>query len=144
MEQMRRRGFVGYDTLEFVAFPGVLLLDGKIACLGGIVVTVWKRIVIVDGGSDPLVQTERYAYNASVRGWETFLRVDNAHAHGGHADEHHRHVQDWRTGADLPGSPQWVGAGGWPTLGDFVEREVWPWYDEHRDELPEPDDFPSL
>lgn len=144
MEQLRSSGFVGADTLEFEAYAGHILLEGEIACLGEIVVSVWKHLSILDDNDDPYVQTERYAYNAFVRGHGTFLRVDNSHAHHGHADAHHRHFGDWRTDDDLPGSPEWIGAERWPTLGAFIEEDVWKWYDAHREELPAPESFARI
>jgi hypothetical protein len=137
MAQMRQSGFVLDDTaLTITALPGMLCMAGDIVCLRGIVVRVYKVLEILRGdGDDAVVQTVRYAYNAFVRGHGTFLRFDNAHAHPGHDDEHHRHDGDWRTGKET--DPVWVGPGGWPTLGDFLSL-VEDWYCQHCDELPEP------
>src|SRR3990172_2438968 len=52
-----------------------------------------------EADANPLVQTLLYSYNLSVQGWNNVFRYDNAHAHGAHADHHHRHAFDWRTGA---------------------------------------------
>ena len=144
MAQAIASGFVREQTLTFEKLEGLYTLRGEIACLGNIVITVNKTIEILESdGDDDFVQTLTYSYNASVRGAKSFLRNDNAHPHDGHCDSHHRHDLDWRTEANLPGSPHWVGEGGWPTLGQFIEA-VADWYWSHRDELPEPDAFPVL
>jgi len=148
MDHFYSGGFVCADTLVWEADASGLKLEGEIACKGNIVIDVFKLIALVEPGADPsdvhvLVQTFRYAYNASVRGHGTFLRHDNAHAYPGHQDQHHRHELDWRTGDELPGFPRWVGTEGWPTLGDFIQ-EVSDWYWKRRDELPEPDAVPVL
>ena len=145
LAQLRATQFVNDDTLIFQAYPGELQIRGDIGCRGSIVVSVCKVLHVIDSGdiADPFVQTFEYSYNASVRGYREFLRYDNAHPHPGHADHHHRHDLDWRTGAPLAGSPTWIGASGWPTLGTFLEQ-VETWYWEHRDQLPDPDGYPVL
>lgn len=145
MEQARSTGFVRNDTLTVQPFaPGFFRIEGEIACRGDIVIAVTKTLKVVrNHGNEALVQTNYYAYNAHVRGFKTFLRNDNAHAHPGHPDEHHCHEEDWQTGAALAGSPRWVGEAGWPTLGAFIER-VASWYWEHQAVLPAPDSYPEL
>jgi hypothetical protein len=144
MAQAVESGFVSAHTLIFEKLEGLYTLRGEIACLGNIVVTVNKTIEILESDSeDDIVQTSGYSYNASVRGAKNFLRNDNAHSHEGHADPHHKHEFDWRTEANQPGSPHWVGEQGWPTLGQFIDA-VQDWYWSHREELPEPERFPTL
>lgn len=143
MAKFRAGGFVVDDTLEYEFLAGTFGIAGEIACRGGIVIRVDKTLEMAEGADDPLVLTFVYAYNAFVRGHGNLLRHDNAHTHPGHADEHHRHDFDWRTGEERPGSPTWVGAAGWPTLGGFIE-ELERWYWEHRDEFPDPDAAPRL
>lgn len=145
MDGFRSSGFVGEDSLEFSFLEaGLLAIQGEISCLGDIVIRVGKTLIVLDDGTvDPPVQTVLYAYNASVRGYGSLLRHDNAHKYRGHADEHHRHDFDWQTGKHLPGSPSWVGPHGWPTLGRFVE-EVEQWYWKHREELPNPEGYGAL
>ncbi len=143
MEQFRASGFVAEDSLALSSYAGVIRLKGEIACLGEIVVYVDKLIEERDDGPDPLICTFKYTYNAWVRGHQSFMRVDNAHPHPGHQDEHHRHKMDWRTGEELPGSPAWVGVAGWPTLGEFLD-DVQRWFWEHRGSLPNPDSHPQL
>lgn len=145
MDGFRLSAFVREDSLEF-AFQeaGLLTIKGEISCRGGIVISVYKTLEVVDDGTtNPPVRTFLYAYNALVRGENSFLRHDNTHSYPGHADEHHRHELDWRTGAELPGSPMWVGPEGWPTLSNFIE-EVERWYWKHREELPDPDGYGEL
>jgi hypothetical protein len=147
MGRLLGEGFVQSDTLCFEAAAGYVRLEGEIACMGNIVITVTKFIRVVEHAADgePMVQTLTYAYNAHVRNHNTFLRVDNAHPHPGHADNHHRHRQDWRASqeTELAGSPEWIGEAGWPTLAEFV-REVHDWYCAHSDHLPVPDGAPRL
>lgn len=148
MEALRRRGFVQDDTLTFITLPGQVRLVGEIACLGNIVIVV-KKYLVCDGHEehdDNEVQTVTYSYTALVRGHNTFLRCDNAHPHEGHADEHHKHRCDWMAQGEeveLQGSPEWLGRDRWPSLAAFI-NEVHDWYDEHREELPDPDAVPQL
>jgi Family of unknown function (DUF6516) len=147
MAQAVESGFVREHTLIFERLEGFYTLRGEIACRGNIVVTVNKIIEILESDSDDdLVQTSEYSYNASVRGEKSFLRNDNApheRPYEGHGDPHHRHELNWRTEENLRGSPVWVGEQGWPTLGQFLDA-VYAWYCDHREELPDPDAFPTL
>jgi len=137
LAQLRASGFLGEDTLTITPRPGGgFAMRGELACTGGLVVAVHKRLVVLAGeGMAARVQTVRYSYNATVRGRGNVLRYDNVGEHGTHPDRHHRHDFDFRTDRELPGSPSWVGAAGWPTLGTFLEY-VERWYIENRDELP--------
>jgi len=117
MGRFRADGFVGGDTLHLDLRPLFAEQKRLIACLGGIVIRVQKAMSEANGrtlepGTDPWLVTDDYSYNAHVAGEGcTFLRYDNAHAHDGHADEHHRHHGDWRTGGrrllvgDVPSLP---------------------------------------
>jgi Family of unknown function (DUF6516) len=136
--------FVGDDTLEFSFKPSRVEISGEISCLGDIVIAVRKTLGVLSGqGMDAVVATNAYAYNASVRGHDNFLRYDNAHPHPEHHDDHHRHDMNWRTGEELPGSPCWVGASGWPTLTQFIEfAEEWYW--EHLTQLPNAHEYAVL
>lgn len=143
MDQMRSRGFVGEDTLELEDIGAdLLVMSGEIACLGGLVVRVEKYLEVLEGeGDDALVRTVEYKYNAFVRGHNNLLRYDNSHSFPGHADSHHKHEFDWRTGRHLPGFPAWVGEDRWPTLGAVLEElELWYW--GNREVLPE--GYPEL
>lgn len=78
-----------------------------------------------------------------MRGRGNVLRYDNTHAYPGHGDAHHKHVYDWETNNQLPGSPAWVDERGWPTLGEVL-KELRTWYWENREDLPNPDGYPAL
>jgi hypothetical protein len=137
MEQFHREGFVESDTLEIASVgDGIFQMEGQIACLGGLLCTVekWLETVDVSDLGNPRVQTFSYSYNVSVAGMGNLFRYDNADHHG-HPDQHHRHAYDWRTGTQPVDSPRWIGAAGWPTLGDVL-REMSDWYWEHEGELP--------
>lgn len=136
---------MGEDTLAFVfGAANVLTIKGEISCCGDIVIRVEKNLIVIDDGTtDPLAQTVDYAYNASVRGENSFLRYNNLHRLPGHKDEHHKNSFDWKTEEHLPGSPSWIGVDGWPTLSEFIE-EVERWYWGHKNELPKPDSYGTL
>lgn len=139
MAQFYREGFVESDTLEIAsAGKGLFHMEGEIRCLGGLVCTVDKWLETVDAADpeNPGIRTFRYSYNVSVAGMHSVFRYDNADHHG-HADAHHRHDFDWRTGATAVGSPRWVGEGDWPTLGDVL-REMSEWYWAHEAQLRRP------
>ena len=146
MEQLRRSGFVGADTLQLNRYGSDFLLEGEIGCLGRIVVGVWKILECVSPRGRPVeVQTLVYAYNVSVRGRNKIFRYDNQHAswlYAGHRDEHHKHVFDWQTGDESSDSPLWIGADRWPTLHEVIE-EVRDWHAANRDALEAPDEFPQ-
>jgi hypothetical protein len=139
--------FVDTDTLEFNSLPYGIRLSGEIACLGEIVITVDKFLTILSGCDDEaLVKTKWYSYNASVRGWHNIIRFDNQDddfKRPGHLDEHHQHVFDWRTGAEKPGSPYWVGEENWGTLGNFLQL-MQDWYWQNCSSLSNPDKYPNL
>lgn len=145
MEQMRRREFVGADTLRLQDIgSGILAMTGEIGCQGRIVVKVEKYLQVFEGeGLDANVQTFEYKYNAFVRGRNNILRYDNAHSYAGHGDAHHKHLFNWKTGEQLPGFPEWVGVHRWPTLGEVLEA-VYQWYWRNSDDLPEPEKYPEL
>lgn len=139
MARLRDGGFVHRDNLSFSKISdSTIRLDGNVACLGDIVVSVEKKLEIVwrDRG-EPLVQTVNYGYNASIQGWNSFLRWDNYHQYPGHQDPHHLHRMAWQTGLELPGSPERIGAQGWPTLAEAI-REVGSWYYDNFEQLPRP------
>ena len=140
MQMVRGGGVIHHDTLKFKALPSTITLTGEIACLGNIIVQVNKMLVIVEPAEDPEVQTITYAYNAWVRNHKTFLRYDNSHPHKGHADRHHKHILDWRTGR---GRVEWVGVAAWPTLTDVL-HEVESWYWANREDLPDRDKVAQL
>jgi hypothetical protein len=142
MDQFRCSDFVGDDTLSVDDFSqaGFYVMQGEIACLGNIVITVYKIIDIVASGDVPIVRTSRYSYNVRVMGQHNVFRYDNWHAHEGHPDEHHKDLFDFTTG-DRTDS-KWVGEGGWPTLGEVIE-ETRAWWSDNRHKLACPDCYPQ-
>lgn len=118
---------------------------GEIGCLGGIVIRVEKRLIVVEGeGVDVAVQTQWYSYNVSIRNGHNIFRYDNQHDDASfrdHPDPHHKHVFDWRTGDEE--EIQWVGAQGWPNLGEVIE-EVYEWYWANKEALPHADQYPKI
>lgn len=139
MGQFLDEGFVLSDGVRYQISPdGSIGIKGIIGCQGGIVIQVIKELVTVEDGPDPLVQTDRYKYHASVLNHGSFLRFDNSHAHRGHVDEHHRHDMDWRVPED-DGQVTWLGVDRWPVLGDVI-AEARDWYYQHLDELQECDE----
>lgn len=146
LDQLRASGFVREDSLEITPFEsGLFKIQGEISCLGNIAVRVEKTLIVLgeEEDTDPLVQTILYAYNASVRGHENFLRYNNLHTVPGHRDAHHKNFFDWQTGKHLSGSPAWVGEESWPTLGEYLE-EVREWFWDHLKELPEPNAYGAI
>jgi hypothetical protein len=138
LNQFKSTGLVGDDTLDLYAFGGDLLMQGEIACIGMIVVGVWKILEYTSPQGAPAeVQTLAYSYNVSIRGMGNLFRYDNQHAdwlHYGHRDEHHKHVFNFETGDELADSPLWIGADRWPTLGQVLE-EIRDWYGHNRERL---------
>jgi hypothetical protein len=150
LNKFKDKNLVGPDDLRFRSYGPYIRLDGEIACLGEIVILVDKYLSVLEpAGHDDnaIVQTSTYAYNVSVRGFGNIFRYDNQHDdfsfRPSHADEHHKHLFNWRTDTQLPNSPIWTGYDKWPTLGEVIE-EVEEWYWDHHDELPNPDDYPML
>jgi hypothetical protein len=151
---LMRGDFVGEDRTRFrdaheweYGTPGIVL-QGGIACLGNLVLSVKKFLEILgEPDDDPMVETRVYKYNLSVRGHNNVFRYDNEHPywiHPGHPDPHHKHLFDWRTGRELkPPSPVWIGASDWPHLNRVIE-ETREWYYLNRHMLPDPDAFPSV
>lgn len=136
MEDHLRQGFVQQHTLTFEPYFGEIRIAGTIACRGRIVIMVQKFLSVLDDDTNPWVVTRYYSYQAFVAGHHGILRHDNAHSHPGHADQHHFHEIDWRTGDEQ--DPIWCGEAGWPNLSEFILK-VAEWYDLHREELPEPE-----
>lgn len=145
--------FVGKEEFEVKPYssrdrPG-FLLEGSVGCLGEIIIEVAKFLEIVREGpvpKNPYVETRWYKYHAFIRGHRTIFRYDNQdpdYLRGGHIDEHHKHVHDPKTGEQLPESPIWVGAEGWPVFHEVIE-EAKRWYWKNRDLLPNPNAFPKL
>jgi len=148
LEQFKKRGFVGEDSLEFIPLNKYFILQGEVGCIGGLILKVEKLIRVIEvDSSDLSIQTAWYSYNASIRNSHNVLRYDNQDEdfgfREGHSDEHHKHVFDWQTGDELDESPLWIGADNWPTLGDVL-KELEDWYWENKGSLYNPDCYPVL
>lgn len=129
MAQIEKEGFVVTNGLVWAGAPGFIWLDGQLGCLGGIVITVEKTLVVVDDNDDvPTVQTSEYNYNASVFGRGNIERHDNAHVHPGHSTAHHWHEFDYQSDCERRGSPFEVKNGDWITLGEFI-RKIGAWFE---------------
>lgn len=155
MQQFRERHFIGHDTLEFIPISPTYYLQGRIFCLGQIIIDVEKALhpEFLVGCSDPMVRTKWYAYNVSLQGAGNIFRYDNQdkdYLRPGHDDDHHKHTFNIVT-SDLNKitqtiehihSPVWIGRHRWPTLGDVL-AEIEAWYWENYSFLPYPDSYPS-
>lgn len=117
LEQFYQEGFVCCDTLSFEDFGEFVELKGEIGCIGGIIISVCKVIEYVD---EEHVQTCSYAYNVRKLNKGTWFRYDDAHAHEGHSDEHHKDVYDPETG--VKELSEWVGENDWPHLSDVIRE----------------------
>jgi hypothetical protein len=142
MEGLRNSGFVHADNLEFKQRPNSVTLEGEIACLGNIVVSVYKTLEVLGGqGLEATVQTVAYAYNVRIHNQHNIFRYDNLHPIKDFPDNHHKDPYDWRTGERLPS--EWVGQRDWPTLADVL-WEAQRWYYEHMNELDNPSGIPPV
>ncbi|WP_334946319.1 hypothetical protein [Nostoc sp.] len=115
MNQFLDTGFVVEESLIFSPWQGFdddfneipqIRLNGEIACLGKILITVDKYLNILEGsGNNAVVQTFSYAYNASIQGHGNIFRYDNQDDifmfNLGHADEHHKHLFNWQVADQL-------------------------------------------
>lgn len=142
------RGFCRDHVAHFTPIPpDMFWFVGWIACKGSILITFEKKLLAVDEREAELrVQTEMYAYNASIQGGHNILRYDNQHPerlYPGHNDPHHKHLFDWTTDANLSGSPFWIGESNWPTLGEVV-GELEQWHADHYAQLSAPQEYAIL
>ncbi len=140
LAQLCQAGFVDSDTLVVEAYatlPTVWSIIGEISCRGEIILSVNKLLECVSDDPDPLIQTVRYSYHASVRGGGNILRYDNHHSRPEHLDDHHKHVFDVTTGAE---TIEWIGADRWPTLGEVL-RELFAWHSDNYESLANPEAF---
>lgn len=145
LHKFKDSGFVGSENLEIMPSNGFFFMFGEIGCLGGILISVEKQLLIVGSAqSDALVQTSWYSYNASIRGGHNIWRYDNQHEDAsfrGHPDPHHKHIFDWQTGDEI--KVDWIGAEGWPNLGEVIQ-ELQDWYWNNRAQLPNVDVYPEI
>ncbi len=110
--------------------PGFFILQGRIECIGGIRLDVWKVLARVDGeGAAIRVQNVAYCYNAVLQGLGNILRYDSPHLDG-HNEFHHVHRYNILRG-DTDGTLE---RSNWPHLGDVIE-ELRNWYYDHFEEI---------
>jgi len=141
MSQFKQTGWVFGETLEFVPLPGQgYILAGEIACRGRIVIRVRKLLRYVDPSNpdDDRIGTVTYSYNVSVRGVGNIFRYDNAHAHSGHGDEHHRHQFDMNGACHPPA--EWIGVDKWPHLSHVIS-EARDWHSDNYSTLSDAEGF---
>jgi hypothetical protein len=104
-------------------------------CVGGVLISASKMLRILDdNAADPVVQTHRYRYHASVQNIGSLLRYESTNSD--HNQDHYRHEYDPWSDTELPDSPQLIGEAGWPHLGDMIS-EVEQWYRDNCARLPE-------
>ncbi len=149
LQKFKDRGFVGEDTLELDIYGSDLYMVGELGCLGNIVIRVEKKLEFVESPEEknPAIQTVYYSYNVSIRNEHNIFRYDNQDEdfsfRSGHSDEHHKHLYDLHNGEEVDGSPIWIGAHAWPTLGQTIEEaEIWYWM--NKESLRKPDEYPIL
>lgn len=125
MGQFRSRDEIGQDTLELLRMGGQSILVGEIACIGNIVIQVFK--ILQYDAAQGMVHTVRYAYNVSYYNHGNLFRYDNQHPefrYDGHADEHHKHVFPWPITTGAEGDVEWIGEEKWPTLGEVIQEAI--------------------
>src|SRR5271155_1090797 len=83
--------FLDTDVLCINYGSEMININIKLLCRGGIIVDVVKKLQILQPSHEAKVFTKYYSYNASVQGFGSILRFDNARHHLCHSDEHHRH-----------------------------------------------------
>ena len=133
MHRLRAEGFVLDDGVEFQLFgAGYIVLAGRIECVAGICVDVWKVLRVDGKGASALVQTIEYSYNATITGLGNILRYDSPH--DSHRLHHHVHHYDVLAG-DRDGTVEDTSDTDWPTLGEVLE-ELRDWYYTNFDRLP--------
>ena len=133
MMHLHRAGFVLSNDLVFTPLHNSILLEGKVECLGGLVVDVRKILNILGGeGAEALVQTAHYSYNVSLRGVGNVFRYDGPHVT--HNRQHHVHRYDVLSG-DHDGVVHFFESHeDVPTLGEVIDEAV-NWYFQHFEEL---------
>jgi hypothetical protein len=128
--------FVHSDNLQTrLVDQNTLTIRGRISCTGNLYLDVHKVLEINERDQ---VRTIWYSYQACIDldPPQRIFRYDNAHRYiqESHPDAHHKHIFDPSTGAELPGSPEWIGHEGWPTLGEVL-AEMYEWHLENGQHL---------
>ncbi|MGQ0764771.1 MAG: hypothetical protein ACT4OZ_03800 [Gemmatimonadota bacterium] len=123
-------GFVLDDGLTAIPLGnGNISMEGTIECIGGIIITVEKLLVVTPAESGEWwIQSATYSYNASIRGIGSIFRYDAPHPD--HNRFKHVHRFDVLSGDD-EGTVEVCDQ---PTLG-AVLAEAEKWYWDHRERL---------
>ena len=124
--------FVWEDALGYAMTHGRVRWTGALLLADGLELAVKKTQAMRLGAAGLEVRTERYAYQllrpAAGEGRRGVFRYDNFHDHPNHPDAHHCHrYQDDGTQIE---PPEYIGAAGWPTLGDVLD-EAFRWWCDH-------------
>lgn len=104
------------DELTLAHIDGTLQISGHLAGRDKLLLGVWKLLQMQSRDGVVYVRTARYSYEGFLANRRLF-RYDNAHAHPGHQDEHHKHVFDESGGEQVI----WLGRDRWPYLSDALE-----------------------
>lgn len=123
--------FILDDRLAVTVTADLVAWTGELICADGIEIHVSKRQSSWLRSGQRWVRTESYSYQVLQRleGRErNVFRYDNS-PHHDHQDPHHRHDYDVN-GVEF-GRPEWVGAHGWPTLGDVLDEAYRWWLSRH-------------
>lgn len=128
-------GYLGHfileDRLNVTLTADLVAWAGDLICADGIEIHVSKRQASWFRSGRRWVQTESYSYHVLQRMTSrerSVFRYDNS-PHHDHEDPHHRHRYDVN-GVEL-GRAEWVGAQGWPTLGDVIDEAYRWWLSRH-------------
>lgn len=131
-EDFVRGGFVTRNGVAIQQYgPGVLLIQGEYECAGGIVLEVWKELLVSEGrGERALVRRGNYSYNARLRGRGNILRYDSPHEH--RACHHVHRFDTLDSGREEITLLQ--DEDDTPTLGDVL-NELQAWHDRNAHQL---------
>jgi hypothetical protein len=128
MRDLLAEGFVVEDQCEFTFLPSVILLQGPIVCLDGLILEVEKEIAVLSGrGMTALVQTRKFRYHAWARGVHNILRYESAHDHRLYP---HKHLYATFGNGRETEVVDLTAEGSIPTLGEVI-REMHQWHQEN-------------
>lgn len=131
MASLVNQGFVLQDDCSFEFFQGLIVLEGRIHCLGQIEVTVKKLIDVLSGsGHARIVQTRQFSYHANFANGPNILRYDSPVPHRNYFHKHRFDTFGTRREIEVVqiDSEEDV-----PTLGEVLtELQEWYWGNEDR------------